>query len=309
LVPSVLSLALLALPASAATIQFDYRFDSGNFFTPERRGVLEAAGAFWSSVLADTLNAITPGGSNTWTAISFDPRNIALDVTVSNLAVAADTILIFAGATNLTGLAVGGPGGYDAFGSSAFLQNLEARGETGATTGPTASDFAPWGGSISFDSDRNWYFDADVSTDEAFSGFDFYSVALHEIAHVLGFGLSASWDAHVNGTLFTGALATAAFGGPVPLAGIEHFAHGTMSEVGGRPQEAAMDPDIAAGVRKRMTRLDLAALDDIGWDINYPALPTPMHLPLPAWALALLAVGIVVGAGRRLDGSPKSAVA
>ncbi|HAZ59994.1 MAG TPA: hypothetical protein DCY89_00310 [Gammaproteobacteria bacterium] len=301
-----LPLALLTatLPASAATIQFDFRFDDTGFFTQARRNVLEAAGAFWSGVLADTLNAITPSGSNTWTAITTDPRNINLDVSVSNLQVAADAILIFAGATNLTGLAVGGPGGYNASGTGAFLQNVEARGEVGATLGATAGEFAPWGGTISFDSDRNWYFDADVSTTEAFSGFDFYSVALHEIAHVLGFGTSDAWFARVNGAQFTGALANAAFGGNVPLfgAGGEHFAQGTMSTVGGQPQEAAMDPDIAAGVRKHMTRLDLAALDDIGWDINYPLdpppPPAPVHLPLPAWALCLLAGGIMVRAWR-----------
>jgi len=304
----ILPLALLALaplalapPAGAATVQFDFRFDTGNFFTAQRRSVLEAAGNFWSSVLADTLNAITPGGVNNWTAITFDPRNANLDVTVTNLQVAADTILIFAGATPLTGLGLGGPGGYQASGSTAFLSNIDTRGETGATTGLTASDFAPWGGSISFDSGRNWYFDADTSTDEAFSGFDFYSVALHEIAHVLGFGVSDSWAARVNGALFTGPLATAAFGGHVPLnaANGDHFAASTMSEVGGRTQEAAMDPNIAAGVRKRMTTLDLAAMDDIGWEINYPA-PAPVRVPLPTWALLVLGAGIVLRARRIL---------
>lgn len=302
-VRQILSLALAAftLPVGAATIQFDYRFDTTGFFTAERRSVLEAAGSFWSGVLADTLNAISPGGINTWTAITADPRNSTLDVSVANLQVAADAILVFVGASNLTGLAVGGPGGYTASGTTTFLSNVEARGETAPTSGPSATEFAPWGGTVSFDVDRNWYFDADVSTDEAFSGFDFYSVALHEIAHVLGFGLSDSWTARLNGAFFTGPAAVAAFGGPVPLtSGLEHFAAGTQSDVAGRPQEAAMDPDIAAGVRKRVTRLDLAALDDIGWDINYPAEPVPARVPVPAWAAIALGAGLLLRGRRAL---------
>jgi len=293
-------LAAAALPAAAVTIQFDYRFDTSGFFTQQlRRDVLQAAGDYWSAVLTDTLTAIAPGGQNRWTALSFDPVNpdTGGNVSLTDLQVAADAILIFVGgATDLDPgvLGVGGPGGYSASGFRPFLDNLETRGESGVViNGPGDTDFAPWGGSIGFSSTASWYFDADVSTDEAFGGFDFYSVALHEVAHVLGFGLSESWDALVNGALFTGAMASAVNGGPVPLnAGRDHFANGTLSDVLGVPREAAMDPDIAAGVRKRITTLDLAAMDDIGWDIAYPAPPSPepVNLPVPLWVPGLLAV-------------------
>jgi hypothetical protein len=42
-------------------------------------------------------------------------------------------------------------------------------------------------------------------------------------------------------------------------------------------QEAAMDPDVTTGTRKRLTSLDAAALRDIGWSINEP--PPPNFLP------------------------------
>jgi hypothetical protein len=34
------------------------------------------------------------------------------------------------------------------------------------------------------------------------------------------------------------------------------------------PQEAAMDPEITVGRRKRLTQLDAAALVDIGWEVD-----------------------------------------
>ena len=39
---------------------------------------------------------------------------------------------------------------------------------------------------------------------------------------------------------------------------------------GSTPQEAAMDPDLQNGTRKRLTALDAAALKDIGWDVAPP---------------------------------------
>jgi hypothetical protein len=36
------------------------------------------------------------------------------------------------------------------------------------------------------------------------------------------------------------------------------------------PQEAAMDPDIAVGVRKHFTSLDAGAMTDIGWTVVAP---------------------------------------
>ena len=48
-----------------------------------------------------------------------------------------------------------------------------------------------------------------------------------------------------------------------------HWVEGTFSS----GQEAAMDPTIGSGRRKLLTRLDLAALDDIGWEIAGPQWP------------------------------------
>ena len=42
---------------------------------------------------------------------------------------------------------------------------------------------------------------------------------------------------------------------------------------GSTAQEAAMDPDLQNGTRKRLTALDAAALKDIGWEVIAPPPP------------------------------------
>ena len=107
-------------------------------------------------------------------------------------------------------LGIGGPGGYSISGSQAFIDNVVARGQSGALAAiPT--DFGPWGGSISFDnSSTSWYFDSDVNTVESFTGFDFFSVAVHELGHLLGAGTSDSGTRYLSGSTFVGPNAAAA---------------------------------------------------------------------------------------------------
>lgn len=56
-----------------------------------------------------------------------------------------------------------------------------------------------------------------------------------------------------------------------------------MSEVGGVAQEAAMDPNITTGTRKRFKDLDVAGLRDVGWETT--VVPVPAALPLVSSAL------------------------
>jgi hypothetical protein len=113
---------------------------------------------------------------------------------------------------------------------------------------------------------------------------DFYSVAVHELAHALGFGEKSdqaltAWETHVSGSSFFGQNAYNLYGGPVPLytenQDLAHWAQGTSSVVYGTSlaQETAMDPDLANGTRRRFTELDAAAMKDLGWSvIALPAL-------------------------------------
>lgn len=268
-------LGLASHQAAAISIVFDYSYDSSGFFADaQRRSLLENAGNSVGSRLQDNLGAITSAGVNTFDT-NFSNPNSGASTSISNYSVLENTLVIYAGARDLgSTLGLGGYGGYSAGGYSSFLDSLN-RGQTGVDATP-ATDFAPWGGSISFNNTSSWYFDTDLSTDTDIISNDFYSVALHEIGHVLGLGTAPSWDTWVNAgdNSFTGNISALAFGSSVPLdAGLSHWAENTMSNVDGIEQEAAMDPNLTTGTRKIFTELDYAGLSDVGWEVS--AVPVP----------------------------------
>ena len=263
-------------------IVFDYTYDSTGFFnSQQRRDVLDAVASVYESRITDDLTAITPGGVNTWTAI-FNNPSTGTEVNVENMSVAADEIIVFVGARNLTtGLAGGGHGGFRSFATPEFNQNLESRGEPGVdTNGSNDTDYALWGGTIAFDNVTNWNFTLNPPTA---GQNDFFTIALHEMGHVMGFGTSESFRKLINASnRFTGTKSVAAFGGQVPMNSDSlgnpdsgHWVSDTSSTLPGTStvQETLMDPQITTGTRKELTKLDWAALDDLGWDVTEAAGP------------------------------------
>ncbi|MDE0862123.1 MAG: hypothetical protein OSA93_18360 [Akkermansiaceae bacterium] len=105
----------------------------------------------------------------------------------------------------------------------------------------------------------------------AVSTTDLYGVTIHELLHALGLtkqnfksyiGTDGSGDA-------IGAHLVAEYGGPVPLSG-GHFDFDTQSEVwdsAGIISETTLDPSSTRGNRKYLTKLDAAALRDLGYDV------------------------------------------
>ncbi len=248
--------------AGPLSIRLDYSMDSSGFFaSQERRNSLQFAANSIISKFSDQLTAIQPTAVNQWTAKFLNPANGAQD-TRANLSIAANEILVFAGARTLGAgeLARGEKGGFTATSTSqAFIDTVKGRGQSGALTS-TATDFGPWGGTISFSSTTNFHFGLTTDGLDA-SEFDFVSVASHELLHVLGFGLANSWNAKVVGG-FTGPNAVAVSGkSPVPLSDASHWASGTTSN----GQIALMTPESTNGQRKLPTRLDFAGMQDIGW--------------------------------------------
>lgn len=263
--------------ASAIDIVFDYTYDTQNFFnTQAKRDVLDEAAAVFE-VFTDSLDAITPGtvynpgtGSeftDTWTATFTHPGLDTL-VTLTDMTLAADTVLVYVGGRNLAGqtLGEGGPGGFNANGINSFVDTVKGRGQAGALAG-VPYDFGPWGGAITFDTPNDWHFDTQTAPSGSES--DFFSVAVHELGHLMGFGTAVSFDVLASGTTFIGTEATAQFGSNPLLAPDQaHWQTGTTSFIpGGGPQETAMDPDIADGEVKQFTLLDFAALEDVGWEV------------------------------------------
>jgi hypothetical protein len=315
--PAALALWLcVASPLRAITIELDYTYDASGLFgtaqspTPARAALEFAVRAF--EPFTDVLTAIQPGGGNTWTARTINPgAGSNLDLDLADLAVPADTLRVFAGFNNLPGsqLGVAGPGTYAVAptGSTAFVNAVLNRGQ-----GSSQTDFAPWGGFISFDTTTNdgaprqWHFD--VNTSPPAGVYDLYTVAVHELAHMMGFGLAEAFLNQVDSETnrFTGPTATALYGDGVPVtAEHQHWAAVVTSPpyVGVQPKPS-MGPTLASGQRKTLTPLDYAALADTGWSITPELLTLPGDVDQDAdvdgedflvWQRVLGSVGAVPG--------------
>ncbi|MDA8128141.1 MAG: matrixin family metalloprotease [Betaproteobacteria bacterium] len=290
----VLAAALLVASSAPAEanidIQFDYSHDASGFFHDAgRRSALDAAANLFENRFSDQLTGITSSGSNHFDTVFLNPADPSgATVVNSNDSFAANVIRVYVGGFNFTDntLGEGGPGGYNCSGMGGFCEDATRRGQ-GVVRGASAVDVAPWGGSITFDTNTNWYFGT-RSGGLAPSQYDFYSVAVHELGHVLGFGTSDSFANHVVGTNFVGAAS-----GTVPLsADLSHWAEGTTGLYDGAWQEAAMTPSIANGTRKNFTQLDFAGMQDIGWQVT--AIPEAS-----TWAMMLSGLALVGGVARR----------
>lgn len=317
---------------SAFNIQIDYSFDSNGFFGAGNpsggsaggalaRGAIEAAAGFFSAILDDDFDAIIPSGSNSWTAQTLNPSGPG-NIQIQNLSIAADTVVIYAGGQSLGGdtLGRGSLGGFaGASGNVSWFDNILRRGEQGTTRfsdnpvqpweSSAPNEAAPWGGGLTFDNDNmadsipggyTWNFDHTV--DPLPGQADFYSLALHEIAHVLGFGTTDSFRTLITGDtpfarMFDGEATVAANGGELVFLeqGLDppgHFIDGQMSVIFGTdtPQETLLDPTIDLGSREELTSLDAAVFSDIGFNV----VPEPS-----AFTLTLLGFGFALSLRKR----------
>ncbi len=263
--------SIVAITGGATTgsikIRFDYSLDTTGFVaSSSRRTLLDAAAAMVTSRMSDNLTAIQPSGSNTWTASTLHPVTNTI-VNFPNLKIAANEIVVYVGARELGGnqLGVGGPGGLGANGDVNWLNTVAGRGQAGALASPK-TDIGPWGGTLAFDITTNWFFGLDQSALQPGQQ-DFVTVAAHELMHLLGFGTAESWTNLKSGATFTGPKSRAAYdaGGNVPLSADGSHWRETVTDAG-RP--TIMGPVIDSGERDTLTGLDLAGLDDIGWDFG-----------------------------------------
>ncbi len=281
--------------AGDLSIRFDYSLDTGGFFSgagQPRRELLEIAATSIVSRFGDQLDAIAPGGIKQWQPSVFHPSIGAAnqssgDLTplAENMPVAENEIIIYPGARDLPGShrGVGGPASYTFPASQfscqtqaecdaklaeieAFRDSVRGRGQVGALASPQ-HDVAPHIGSISFDNDTDWYFGIEAGGIQS-GEVDFISVAVHEITHVLGFGITrtdvtTSWQRAIAGGVFTGPSTAAVYNGNgSPAVESNHW---DVAVEANHP--VLMGSDISTGVRQLLSPLDFAAMDDLGWEL------------------------------------------
>lgn len=137
-----------------------------------------------------------------------------------------------------------------------------------------------------------WHFDHTTPVESGKR--DFYSVALHELMHGIGFGGSTAWETLVNGTDWEGANVINLLGSGTDVLDPDgnHVAPGIFSLTAfGDLQESVMTASYTTGTRRVLTELDLAFLADIGWSVA--AIPEPSTVGL------LLAAFMTVSLARR----------
>jgi formylglycine-generating enzyme required for sulfatase activity len=245
-------------------IRFDYRYDTRGFFSGaniERRQILEAAAATFEERISSTPPSITPSGINRWT-LSFDNPDTGTAVTLTNLHVPAGTMIVFVGARSISSDALAqAQFGYGYFGDSAWVKLFVGK--------DNSANFSPFGGAITFDESTPWFFDLTPDTLDSFPDkYDFFSVAIHEIGHLLGISRSSEAFAalSVEGKFF-GPVSQSLYGGPIPMAeNGSHWQQDVLFE--GSPP--AMTPTTSKNKRKSFSKLDFAALVDIGYELKLP---------------------------------------
>ena len=280
---AAIALVGLTRPALAnIDIVFDYSTDNTGYLSGGNiRNVLDHAASVFENRIQDTLAPISTSGFNISVFNPADPN--AANLFLTNQTFGSNVIRVYvAGFVPEVGGAIGygGPGGY-----SCSICTQVDRGQANAR-GSGATDFAPWGGAIAFNFDRDITWNTSMTAPVG-GQVDLYSVAVHELGHLLGFGTAESFDTHVAGNEFS--LGSTSYS----LAGDgSHWADNTMSIVNGIEQEASMTPYLTIGQRKDFTELDFAALDRIGWQVW--AVPEA-----DTWAMLLAGLGLVGLAARR----------
>ena len=318
----ILAIQLMPNSARGIDVVVDYRYDTNSFFDPTNpegqlaRDALEAAAERYSDVISTSLRQAVLRDNNDDPRIGFThpgtgnsyqisaAGSVASDVIVTvggqpateysgGFTLAEDEWILFAGGRPLTSAGIGGTG------TGTNFSDIYGAGDShlnrGFRSSGSVGNLPVWGGAISFDNsnDRDWHFDHTTAADGG--KLDFYTIALHEIGHVLGLASSWNeWEDNSTGNSFVGSETVAAYNrdnglqlNALDLQSVNdgHWVDGVYQShifsaanpnlVGTAGldslQDLLMEPiaNFTQSVRRfELTNVDVAALKDIGWSIN-----------------------------------------
>jgi len=245
-------------PVVGLRIEYDYRYDTDGVLSSDAaRFTLEEAARQWGYVLQDDFDEIAAGAP----IYVRNPQDTSEEMNLT-LDFAIDDLLVFVGGAPRSGSAAGSsatavfPAESD---DPELAESLRERWD--------GDDFEPWTGWIQYNTDRDWFFDETPETgDDIPSGTtDALSTTLHELGHILGIAPGGAYARLIEDEHFVGARAVAVYGGPVPLA--DSWGH-IAEDVTIDGVTPIMATGRIRGQRYAVTRLDIAMLADIGYEVS-----------------------------------------
>ncbi len=278
--------------APAVNFQFNFEFDQSGFFNNVTiRNILEAAANQLEPFIQDQLLEIPAPtvGTDGWAARIRNPSGSDF-VEIPNLVVPENTIIVYVGAKELVNPTLTEPFSdltVSSTSSQDFRDLVTQRGQENAI-GAGATDVGPWGGSLSFDLpntfEPDWYFGF-APPPAGSNQPDFYSAVQRGLFQILGFGTSDAFGRLSPNATFVGPNATAVFGSAVPLAPGDpplRWQQNVGSPEGTGAAFTLMEDSMRRGFRIPPSRLDVAAMVDIGWEVgDTPTTPPPPAAPPP----------------------------